>query len=635
MTAALIALGLFLVLLLAGFGVGNLLTKRVASDFTGRLEGFIFAIPLGMGALGYVALLLGLLRQANPVALGIPIALAALLGGVRLLTLRSLPRKETPKISLLLLIPLLLIALCTLIGALAPPGGLEWDALSYHLAGPKRYLMEGRIYYIPDDHHTNFPFTWQMLYMTMLAFGSVGGAKLCHWVCLIFLCLSMMTFAHRHFPEKKHLGGIAALILASTPMLFWEATTAYIDVATTLFVWLSLYALINATVKIQDKLSVPWLVVSALCMGFALGTKSTALVFWGMCLIGILLWHLIIHKKWAKETIPHAILWGGIALAIGLPWYLKSFLYTGDPVYPFGFSLFHGHYWNAQAATDYATEQAKFGMGKTPLAALLAPWHVTNETLYLPEYSQATRRGFIFTEYNYPYGFSLSPVYLALVLALPMVVSLKKIPQIIVICLLFSLGVGATWFFQMQQTRYLLPALPALAIVAAWVLCETGRFVHTVGYTLLGLTTLWTLYTGGIYITLPATYTFEQSMQTYAEGDRRVGRLVKACYWINENTPKEAKVAVFDDTQFFYLDRPYVWAQPNHAPGLIPWDSYQDVDAWLADFKKRGYTTLLCARPPQNPDTQRWRSLLEEAVTNGKITIAHEEGGIRVYRIEP
>jgi hypothetical protein len=63
--------------------------------------------------------------------------------------------------------------------------------------------------------------------------------------------------------------------------------------------------------------------------------------------------------------------------------------------------------------------------------------------------------------------------------------------------------------------------------------------------------------------------------------------------WINENTPKDAKVALFDEPRAYYLDRPYIWAQPNHAADLLPWDTYQNADDWLADFKRRGYTTLL------------------------------------------
>ena len=628
MRALLLALALLLAMLLAGFGLGNLLTRRVREDFESKAEHFLFAVPLGMATLGYGNLLLGLLKQANTVALGGLFGVATLLG---IATIRTLFGKaKLPNVHPLILIPLILLGICTLIGALAPPAGLEWDAISYHLAGPKRYLTEGRIYYIPDDHHTNFPFTWQMIYMTMLSLGSISGAKLCHWICLVFLCLSMLTFAHRHFPDKRPMGGIAALVLASTPMLFWEATTAYIDLSTMLFVWLSIYALTNATTRIENKLSVPWLVISAFCMGFALGTKATVLVFWGMSLLGIVFWHKIVHKTWAKESIPHAIIWGGIALAIGLPWYLKSFLYTGDPVYPFGFNLFHGHYWNAQATLEYTTEQGKFGMGKDPLSALLAPWHVTNETLYLTEYTQSTGRRFIFTEYTI---LGLSPVYLGILFVLPLLISLKKIPQSLVSLLLFSLGVGATWFFQMQQTRYLLPALPELAIVAAWVMGETGKIARSACYTLLASITVWTLYIGGTQITLPATYTLKQTTSEYIKNDLSIGKYLSCCLWINENTPKNAKVALFDDTRGFYLDRPYIWAQPNHAPGLIPWDIYKDVDDWLLDFKKRGYTTLLFARPVANPDSQRWRTLMAEAVESGKITLLYEEGGTRVYKI--
>jgi hypothetical protein len=95
-----------------------------------------------------------------------------------------------------------------LIAALAPPGGAEWDALSYHLTVPKAYLREARVFYVPYDHHSNFPFLLQMLYTLMLGVKSVGGAKLCHWLCGVLLTLSVYTFARRQHPgaNGKRLG---------------------------------------------------------------------------------------------------------------------------------------------------------------------------------------------------------------------------------------------------------------------------------------------------------------------------------------------------------------------------------------------------------------------------------------------
>ena len=263
MTETLFALLLLALLSLACWGAGRALLDvcRVRS-WQGGLEQAIFAIALGMGTLAYFVLATGLLGGLRPIFLfyfmGVPFALLGarhvgrVLGAAWAATRAGRkPRVALPPLWMTLSgTALVLLGLCTLVGALAPPAGLEWDALSYHLAGPKTYLHEGRIFYIPYDHHTNFPFTLQMLYTLMLSAGSVGGAKLCHWLCGALLVASVYTFAVRHVaatPERgRAIGLIAALIVASTPIVLWEASVAYVDLATALFTWLSVYALFNA-----------------------------------------------------------------------------------------------------------------------------------------------------------------------------------------------------------------------------------------------------------------------------------------------------------------------------------------------------------------------------------------------------
>jgi hypothetical protein len=203
---------------------------------------------LGVGVVAYTILALGLLGQAK----ALPLTIGVLVIGLPLAVLgyRSLPKREKIKeesegaLGIAVALVLGLCGLVTVAGALNPPGALEWDALSYHLAAPKRYLEAGRIYYIPDDHHSNFPFTLNMLYLWMLSLGSVSGAKLCHWLCGVLLTLSVYTCGARHF--NKTVGQIAAVIVATTPILLWESTTAYIDLALALFSFLSFYAVLNA-----------------------------------------------------------------------------------------------------------------------------------------------------------------------------------------------------------------------------------------------------------------------------------------------------------------------------------------------------------------------------------------------------
>ncbi len=185
-----------------------------------------------------------------------------------------------------------------------------------------------------------------------------------------------------------------------------------------------------------------------------------------------------------------------------------------------------------------------------------------------------------------------------------------------------------------------LGARPALALVCAEAIVllweMPGRFEKWAAGALVTATTLWALYLaggmafwgvrdfGGNRVARPAwpVVSGAESRDDYVV--HALPGIGRAEQWINANTSPDAKVALFDLTQGFYLDRNYVWAQPDHAAGLLPWDDYRDVDDWLADFKRRGYTTLLLgARDPKDKDDgKRWRSLMAEAIASDKVTPA-------------
>ena len=648
MTATLLSLLLFAVGLIAASGIGRLLLpKRLFQNTSAPLESSVFILAAGIGGLGYLVLALGLLRQANATAFGILLGIAAVIGVV--LLVRAPKKTSTPVLEsrpvwhLAAAAVLGLLGLLTAVAALAPPSSLEWDSLAYHLAAPKTYLSQGRIFFIPYDHHSNFPFTLEMLYLLMLGLGSVGAAKLVHWVCGALLVASVYTFAVRHIaPERfgRGVGIVAALLVTGTPIVLWESTIAYIDLSTALFTWLSLYALVNAaqaakSSALEEKQNIGWLVVSAILMGFALGTKLTVLAFWGMLLIGVLGWNLVTTRRWAKETSPHAALWGAVSLLMGLPWYIKSWLYTGNPVYPFFYNLFGGRYWSAENAALYAGDQARFGIGKTPVDLLLGPWQATMEKMT----AAAFGRQFVYTEYI---DYSLSPALLGLFIAAPLLLGKRRLSSASTYMVLFSIGVYIFWFFLMQQTRYLIPAIPAIAVVGAEALMsaweERRRFVGTVGGVLVAASLAWGVYRTGTRLTAPALPVVlgQETVPDYmVRRQKQFGLFGEAIRWINENTPKDAKVALFDEPRAYYLDRPYIWAQPNHAADLLPWDTYKDVDDWLADFKRRGYTTLLVneVNAGELSKSQRWYVFLNDAVAGDKVTLAYEKGGLKVYRI--
>ena len=232
MTESLISLLCLASLICLSYAIGSVLLRSLGF-WTGFAEKIVFSVPIGAGCVSYFLLACGLLREFRP-----PLFYALLGAGLLAspLLIRDVVRgRRAPTEPVNTPLPIVavsvavlsIIGLCTLISALAPP--TQWDALSYHLAGPKTYLRAGRIFYIPYDHHTNFPFTLQMLYVLMLGVGSVGGAQLCHWLCGALLTASVYTFVVRHFAPSgrgNSIGLIAAVIVASTPMDLWEATVA-------------------------------------------------------------------------------------------------------------------------------------------------------------------------------------------------------------------------------------------------------------------------------------------------------------------------------------------------------------------------------------------------------------------------
>ncbi len=631
MIESLLALLYFALLTGVCYGIGRFAVSVRA--FPMFAERFLFAVPLGMGVLSLVLLALGVCRLfytpvlACVLALGIPgwwlwwrDRVTAPKPDVKPVT-----TSESGIIDLCFVGAFAVLGLCTAIAALAPPGGGEWDALSYHLTVPKTYLMAHRIFYIPYDHHSNFPFLLQMLYTLMLGVNSVGGAKLCHWGCGVLLALSVYTFARRQdvTATGHRTGQIAALLVVASPVVLWEAGIAYVDLATALFTWLALYAITIG----RDRT-----ILAALLIGFAISTKWTVLGFWGILLVGVVAADIVREKRITAGLLKRVAVFAAVSLALAAPWLLRSYLYTGSPVYPYFYGIFGGRFWTPENAAQYTADQANLGMGKNLLYLLLAPWLLNVEP---------TIRKFN----EYPFGFvlALAPI----LLAAPLIPRKWNHTQIALG--FFAFASYIFWFFLVQGTRYLLPVLPVLAYLAAQTLTDLFQqrkgFARYFGAGIIALSGVWGMYLAANASAAPTIRVVlgSQSRAEYVSGTQWMNTLYPASAWINDNTPKTAKVALFDVVFGFYIDRPILWANPNHSGTLLPWGTYATAGDWLTDFKRRGYDYILTdeafAPSADSPlRAQVWRTFLPEAVTAGTVEIVFEKTNAkgqaaRVYRI--
>src|SRR5574341_390379 len=331
---------------------------------------------LGLGVLGLILLAVGLLALYPPRWLAWLISLIALaalyrpawtwLGGVRA-ALRALVRppdsaEQGPlrRFGAWLIGGTLALLALTVSLAFAPP--TEWDALMYHLAGPRLYIEAGRIYSFPDLPYLGFPFLPEMLYLWLMLLGRAQAAALLHAVFGL-LALGLVIGAAGRL-GRPSAGWLAALILLLGTEFWDEFHYAYTDLALTAFICAAFLFLATCQPATDrgDRLAL-W---AGLFTGLAMGVKYSAAA--PAVGLGVLTLWLARRRGVAGMLRAGAILTAA-SLIVFLPWAIKNVLMVGNPVAPL---LFDTMGFDSVHQSDYM----KLGTGIGP-QALLAPLEST------------------------------------------------------------------------------------------------------------------------------------------------------------------------------------------------------------------------------------------------------------------
>ncbi|MCE5322091.1 glycosyltransferase family 39 protein [bacterium] len=459
---------------------------------------------------------------------------------------------------------LAIIAIAVLIPALAPPSMSDWDSLAYHLSVPKLFLNHGGMYYISFMSHSNFPMLMETIYTLPLQFDNPAAAKMVTYLTAVLLVASVMLLTRKHFSSKA--APLAAIAFAGMPIVMWLATTAYIDIAMALYTVLAVHLLLNYL----DQPERHYIIGSAVAAGFAASTKMTGLVIIPL----ILAWLLIDRfcSQGRKIEWKNGLAFVVAALIVCSPWYIKSVIYTGSPVYPFFYSVFGGRNWTAELAHNYSTQQSLFGMGHGLAAFLMLPYNLA----------------FHSEKFYDTAGLFVGPIFLV---GLPVLLLAKYRSRKLVGLTLFFLAFLITWFALTQQSRYLVPGFAVLAVLIAALAYSDGRF-HISYYALWSvflLTAVFGILTLCSAITNTAPVVFcRESRDEYLS---RTLDIYPADQWINENLPADAKIALFGDTRGFYLDRAYVWADPGHNAEFTRY--FASPKKLVRYLKSRGVTHVL------------------------------------------
>jgi len=605
------------------FGM-RLLRPRPGLEFASFLERAVFSSALGLGAAAYLILALGLAQWFYPWAIGAAFLVPAIVSWRELRELltglgRGLRGFRSQPVTIGgAAVTAFLVAMFALmvLGALAPASQNDWDGLSYHLAVPKLYLQHHGIHFIGWVSHSNFPFTLEMLYAAGLALHGQAAAKLFHALSGLLLALALLAFGSTHW-QRRH-GALAAVTLLSAPIVTWEATAAFNDLAAALFTLLSLYAFINW----WSERGARWLPVAAVMCGFALGIKMNVMALLGFLAVAALYHLTMTRREGAVAGLRAAAILVGIAALVASPWYIKSYLWTGNPVYPFFYELFGGRYWTAEAARLYRQEQLGFGMGRGPLAFLLAPWNLTMHGGMFDNFPARPRA------YS-----SIGPLFLALP---PALLLLGRLERRVKFLLAYSLIAFGAWFVLSQHLRYAIPLLPPLALCAGYAGSEILRRARKElrPFVLIAIVLVCVMSLGIFTLVVADGIPAALGRET---ADAYLSRTLDGLYAmaaVVNSLPPGSKVIMNGETRGFYFDTPYMWGERHH--NMIPYDRLRDADQLARAYAALGVTHVLMTTDFLQAVRRRrgkFANLLAEAFDEGRFGEVARRGDFVLLRL--
>lgn len=217
-----------------------------------------------------------------------------------------------------------------LVNALAPPVG--WDALAYHLAIPRFYLDADAVRPLPWLLHSHWPHLMEMVYAVPLSLGRESCAALVHALFCAGLVLTVFRVGREEGGAAA--GWTAAALLAAQPVFLEVAAEPHCDGVLALFHLLACLALWRWSKEGGKGL----LAAAGLCSGLAAACKLQ-----GLALTGALAAWLLFDSR--RRAGAAAFLgWAALPAA---PWYVKTWLASGNPVWPFYPAIFGG-LWNPE-----------------------------------------------------------------------------------------------------------------------------------------------------------------------------------------------------------------------------------------------------------------------------------------------
>ncbi len=474
----------------------------------------------------------------------------------------------------ILWIALVILAIPSILTVLAPE--IFYDSLVYHLALPKQWLLHGGFLATPSVCYAGIPFNTELWYGLAMAIGDSSSAKAIHFLFGTGSVALLYVLGRRYGAPRGGL--LAGLIFLSSPVVALEWVKTAVELSSTFFELLALYAMLLSFEFADPGMEKRWIALSALFLGVCLGTKYTIWIALPI-FMAVMFW-----ERFQKDALPALIrkefILAAAAFAAVLPWLVRNAVFYHNPFYPFFNSIFlrsapllpntaglRADAWQ-RSPGDFMTWK---GMG----SYLLELWNVS--------INGKTDADFI------------GPMFL---LFLPWLFLIRWPDRLKPVFYIFILQ-WLAMTFSSRLIRFTIPALALLALMIGVVLSGAPRHFRRWSYLIFGGAILFNFCNSTLIL-------FSLESWKVAAGQVSAGDYLShshssyptpyypAADFINTHAPKSADVMVLGDARGFYLNRPFLTASIFDAHPLITWANESADEAELyKHFLAHGYTYLL------------------------------------------
>lgn len=618
---------------LAGFGLGRV-TRPL---FRGAVETPALQLGLGLGLvlfLSHFMAMLGLFASSAGAYVAIaPIAIGSLLAVHQGFAAFRRARGVELRLSLLAPISALGLALL-LVAACNPPGALwrtefgAYDVLEYHLQLPQEWLHNGRLWPLPHNVYSYLPsyFEAAFLHTAAMTFppssptpNSLGdfllagnGDRLisCQLLHTLFtIAAAWLTARLAHRLAGALAAPLAFALVLLTPWAIVTGSMAYNEMALCAMLATALIAACETGIA-------PWqraLLTGVLCASAA-SIKPTGVLFAGVP-AAILLLFLSRPREW-----PVLMVSGGLgALAIMAPWLTRNVLASGNPIFPFAAHFFPNAARNGSGAWDYA--QAARYVSAHAFHGSIAD---RIRLLFLPDPAGAppglsAHRGLFHPQWAALFPATITSAALLLVskrlaqrtsaTAVPAALPenaprLQLLPFPLLLVMLGLLAQVGLWLFTTHlQSRFLLPLLPASAVLcsaaAAFLAARARALPRTVILLALpivqltmALVTFLNENHGEPNIVLIPGPGMRTGQAFLGEPRESLGGIIASAppeLFINLTLPPEGRVFLLGDSTPLYYTHPPIYRTTYDTSPLAD----LPIEQWTAAFRAAGATAVL------------------------------------------